>query len=212
MADPLKERISLLQMGEAQGKLKPEHQAELNEYRQRGLARGRLPQAPPTSPGAPVTTSGGELETASARDKARSALVTIERLQPALDRVRKLQKATLGRSGMAAIGEFNPFDADNQEYDAAVAILRALTRPATRTTGEGSMSDFDAKMATAILPDRWQRDKYNNEAIGGLQRLVDNTKSLYAGQLGLPAPPPRLRKAPTGRTGGLPPGWKITRK
>src|SRR3546814_6889693 len=40
MADPLKERISLLQMGAAQGKLRPEHQAELNRYVSQGLVKG----------------------------------------------------------------------------------------------------------------------------------------------------------------------------
>ena len=39
MADPLKARIALLQVGEAQGKLKPEHQRELDAYRAKGLAQ-----------------------------------------------------------------------------------------------------------------------------------------------------------------------------
>ncbi|API58519.1 hypothetical protein BSL82_03690 [Tardibacter chloracetimidivorans] len=43
MADPLKERISLLQMGAAQGKLKPEHQAELDRYTAQGLVKGAQP-------------------------------------------------------------------------------------------------------------------------------------------------------------------------
>src|SRR3546814_103446 len=40
MADTLKERISLLQMGAAKGKLRPEHQAELNRYVSQGLVKG----------------------------------------------------------------------------------------------------------------------------------------------------------------------------
>ncbi|MET3828023.1 hypothetical protein ABIC16_003716 [Sphingomonas sp. PvP055] len=39
MADQLKARIALLQIGEAQGKLKPEHKRELDAYRAKGLAQ-----------------------------------------------------------------------------------------------------------------------------------------------------------------------------
>lgn len=38
MAADLKKRIELLQMGEAQGRLKPEHMQELGRYREQGLA------------------------------------------------------------------------------------------------------------------------------------------------------------------------------
>jgi hypothetical protein len=187
MADPLKERISLLTMGEAQGKLRPEHQAELEKYRSQGLAK-RLPSAP--GAGQPAADAGGQLETATARDKARSAMILIDRLQPQLDRVRKLQKSALGRSGLAGLAEYNPFSGQNQQYDSAVAQLTSLARPATRTAGEGAMSDFESKLATATLPDRWKRDQYNNEAIDGLDRLVSTSRQLYSKQLGLPSAPP----------------------
>jgi hypothetical protein len=39
MADALKERIALLQMGAAQGKLRPEHQEELDRYIAQGVAK-----------------------------------------------------------------------------------------------------------------------------------------------------------------------------
>lgn len=200
MADPLKERISLLTMGEAQGKLKPEHKAELENYRQQGLAK---PSAATVAASAP---SGGALETSKGRDDARKALKTIELLQPQIARVRELQKKTLGASGLRALGEFNPFSGDNQQYDSAVAQLTSVARPATRTPGEGSMSDFETKLATATLPNRWKRDKYNEEALNGLQRLVDTSRNLYGRQLGLPSAPPSPPKAAAGGA------WKITRK
>ncbi|KIU29297.1 hypothetical protein SR41_04620 [Sphingomonas melonis] len=180
-------------MGEAQGKLRPEHQAELEKYRASGLAK-RLPSAPPA--GGQAQSGGGTLETSAARDKARSALATIDKLQPQLDRVRALQKSVLGRRGLAGLAEYNPLSGGNQQYDSAVAQLTSVTRPATRTPGEGSMSDFESKLATATLPNRWKRDEYNNEAIDGLQRLIDTNRTLYSQQLGLPAPPPRGSKDP----------------
>jgi hypothetical protein len=195
MADPLKERISLLQMGEAQGKLRPEHQKELDAYRARGLIKGQ--SAPPViGADGQSSSGGGALETAKARDTARAGMTTIERLVPALARVRKLQGKTLGASGLQALGEFNPFDDDNQQYDAAVSTLTALARPATRTPGEGSMSDFESKMAKAILPDRWKRDKYNNEALDGLDNIVSTSRRSFAEQLGLPQPPPTKKGRP----------------
>jgi hypothetical protein len=138
------------------------------------------------------------LETSQGRDKARAALLTIKRLQPALDRVRKLQKSTLGKQGLAALGEYNPLSSANQEYDGAVAVLTAMARPATRTPGEGAMSDFETKLAVATLPNRWKRDSYNLEAISGLQRLIDTSKEEYGRQLGLPAAPPRAQARPNG--------------
>ena len=201
MADPLKERISLLQIGEAQGKLKPEHQKELDSYRANGLAKGRQGTGPASRP---LQSAGGQFETSRARDQARASLALIERLQPALDRVRHLQKTTLGKTGLAGLAEYNPVSQENQEYDSAASQLLALARPATRSPGEGAMSDFESKLAVAPLPNRWKMDAYNNESIAGLQRLIDTSKQLYGSQLGLPAAPP---KRPAGSS-----GWKITRK
>ena len=198
MADPLKERISLLEMGEAQGKLKPEHQAELNRYRAAGIAKGRSASPSPMQAGAAdqdPTAAASALETASARDKARAGMATIARIEPALARVKQLQTRTQSASGLAGLAEYNPFSSDNQQYDAAVNDLKNLVRPATRTVGEGSMSDFESKMATAIIPDRWRRDAYNNEALSGLDRIVSSAKQAYRSQLGLPSAPPSTAQA-----------------
>ncbi|MDF0489234.1 hypothetical protein PX554_13920 [Sphingomonas sp. H39-1-10] len=199
MSDALKERINLLMIGEAQHKLRPEHQAELDSYRRQGLARGAASDQSATPQG-----SGGALETNSARDKARSQFSVIDRLQPAVDRVRHLQNTTLSKQGLGALAEYNPFDSGNQAYDAAVANLTALARPATRVAGEGSMSDFESKIATATLPGRYHFDSYNNEALDGLQRLIDSGRKTASQQLGVPIASrqnPQLPKAPP-RPGG----------
>jgi hypothetical protein len=146
--------------------------------------------------GSPADAVGGTLETAPARDKARGVLLTIQRLQPAIDDVRRLQRSALGAKGLAGLAEYNPFSSSNQEYDAAVAALTALVRPATRQAGEGAMSDFESKLAVATLPSRWRRDSYNDRAMHDLQRLVDTSRDLYGRQLGLAAPAPRALPAP----------------
>ena len=143
------------------------------------------------------------LETANNRDKAAAALALIDRVQPTLARVRHLQKTNLGRSGVAGLIEYAPFVPANQEYDAAASMLKALARPAMRTPGEGSMSDFESKLAVQPLPDRYNTDSYNNEAINGLQAFLDTSRRQYSAQAGLPKPPPS--KAAKSR------GWKIER-
>ncbi|MGK6323469.1 hypothetical protein ACMGDM_10295 [Sphingomonas sp. DT-51] len=145
---------------------------------------------------------GGLLETPTRRDMARGSLLLINRLQPALDEVRRLQKKTLGATGITAVGEYNPFSSANQEYDAAVAGLTALARPATRTTGEGSMSDFESRLAVAALPNRWKRDAANIKNLDGLQALIDTHRDFYSRQLGLgPAQPRQLPQAPPSARG-----------
>jgi hypothetical protein len=136
-----------------------------------------LPQARPGANTAAAASVGGVMETPARRDGARSSLALIARLQPAIDRVRHLQETTLAPSGVAGLAEYNPFSSANQEYDAAVAGLTALARPATRSPGEGSMSDFESRLAVAALPNRWKRDTYNHEAVDGLQRLVDTSSA-----------------------------------
>jgi hypothetical protein len=207
--DPLKERISLLEMGEAQGKLKPEHAAELERYRASGRARR--------------VVTGGEvdrsLETPKARDDARRALATIERIEPILNRLDHLQKTAMRGAGVAGLKEYLPWRRENQQYDSAADALRMIARPATRTPGEGAMSDFESKLAVAAMPNRWSFDDRNVERIRNLRELLETSKKQYASQLGgqqsLPTPPPARSqaRAPTPRpVAPAPGGWKITKR
>lgn len=152
-----------------------------------------------------ATAANGQapLETANNRDKANAALALIDRVEPALNRVSHLQKTNLGRTGVAGLLEYAPFVPSNQEYDAAASLLTALVRPAMRSPGEGSMSDFESKLAVQPLPDRYNTDRYNNEAINGLRTFLDTSRKLYRAQAGLPKPPPS--------TAARSRGWKIER-
>ncbi|MET3725863.1 hypothetical protein [Sphingomonas trueperi] len=198
--DPLKERIGLLEMGEAKGRLKPEHQAELAKYRAQGLARPA-----PSADGSPSMS----LEMPKARDDARKALALIDRVTPLLDNVDKLQRTAMRGQGLAGLKEYNPWRRENQEYDAATAMLATAVRPATRVTGEGSTSDFESKLALQVIPDRWNFDARNEGAIKSLRTFLNTSRENYTKQLGggLPkAPPPRRPAAPA--QGG---GWTVTR-
>lgn len=141
------------------------------------------PPAPPVN--------GNMLEMGVNRDKARSAVDQIDRITPQLDRVEKLYNSTLkGNTVLHALGEYLPTPS-NSAFDAAAGELQKLMRPATRTPGEGSMSDFESKLALQSLPDRWSTDAYNEESIRGLRQFLSSNRQSYAKRLGLPTPPPQ---------------------
>lgn len=154
--------------------------------------------------GGKAAASSQTYETEKSRDGARSALDQIERIQPQLDRVRALYNSNLRGSGpLKSAMEYLPSQ-DNSRFDNAVAGLRTLVRPAQRTPGEGAMSDFESKLAIQNLPDRKSFDGANEEALGNLQTFLDTNRAAISRRLGLPIPPPSVRKANN--------GWKVTRE
>nr|WP_087573332.1 hypothetical protein [Sphingomonas sp. CDS-1] len=160
-----------------------------------------------TDPSAPApvqpSKTGDTFESPKSRDGARAALDQIDRIQPQLDRVRALYNENLKGSGpLKSVMEYLPSQ-DNARFDNAVAGLRTLVRPAQRTPGEGSMSDFESKLAIQNLPDRYSFDGANDEALNNLQTFLDTNRASYSRRLGLPPAPPSVRRKPSGN------GWTI---
>ena len=91
----------------------------------------------------------------------------------------------------------------NARFDNAVAGLRTLVRPAQRTPGEGAMSDVESKLAIQNLPDRFSFDGANEEALNNMQTFLDTSRAAYSKRLGLPTPPPSVRRKPSAK------GWTI---
>jgi len=188
-ADPKLE--ALLEL-ERRGKLPAEGVKMLAGYRAQGTTKTK-----PLGPnGQPISNSGQTLETSKARDDARKSLLLIDRVQPQLDRVKGLYDRQLKGAGpMQSLREYLPSQGHSQ-FDNAAASLRMLVRPLSRTQGEGAMTDFESRLALQPLPDRWSFDGANEEALVGLQRLLDTSRTTYAKQLGLPTPPPKPRPRP----------------
>ena len=189
-ADP---KLQALLELERRGALNPQASQMLAAYRAQGTTKTK----PLTSAGKPAAAGSGDVfESAKSRDSARSSLDLINRIQPQLNRVRDLYDRNLKGAGpMQSIREYLPSQS-NSQFDNAVAGLRILVRPATRTPGEGAMSDFESKLAMQNLPERWSFDGANEEALTGLQRLLDTSRSDYSKRLGLPAAPPKKSAAP----------------
>lgn len=192
MASPADPKLQALLELERRGKLGPEAGKLLAAYRSQGVSK-----TTPLGPQGQASPSNADLlETKSKRDEARKAMDLIGRVQPQLDRVRTLYDQNLKGSGpLQSLKEYLPSQR-NSQFDNAVAMLRTLVRPATRTPGEGSMSDFESKLALQALPDRWSFDGSNEESLTGLQTFLESAKADYSKRLGLPQAPPKRSSAP----------------
>ena len=140
MADPLKERIAILVRGEAQGKLKPEHQAELDAYRAKGtepdkvLRRQSAATLAKEQPGV---------------DQAYRGLKALDEFD-AINRRLKPTGGILNRVVNTARGWLG--DADMTRID-QLAKGFALRQ---RQPGSGSSSDFDQKMYNSMSGSAFQ--------------------------------------------------------
>jgi hypothetical protein len=90
------------------------------------------------------------------------------------------------------------------EFDKAVDLLRSQIRSLTRTPGEGSMSDYESRLAAAILPSRTDTPEARAEALRGLQELVKGLRAGYSEMIG-GTPRPAAATPPAG-------GFKVVGK
>lgn len=90
------------------------------------------------------------------------------------------------------------------EFDKAVDLLRSQIRSLTRTPGEGSMSDYESRLAAAILPSRTDTPEARAEALRGLQELVKGLRAGYGEMIG-GTPRPAAATPPAG-------GFKVVGK
>lgn len=139
MSSPLNERIQRLQIGEAKGVLKPEHQAELDSYRRQGMIK--------------TPTGGGygradrdlkALQEASARsDAASKSLRLYDSITPALERFNPGPlKGTI--YDMVMPNEGGGF------LDGAGALLGGLVRPLLPDQDEDDYQRINAARAERI--------------------------------------------------------------
>jgi hypothetical protein len=68
---------------------------------------------------------------------------------------------------------------DGKRYDAAVSLLQQFVRKLTRTPGEGSMSDWEGKLAMLANPSRNDYESVTQDKIDQLSTLVDQITQGY---------------------------------
>jgi hypothetical protein len=144
----------------------------------------------------------------------KGKLVTIDLIKGQLEKVKVAwEKAKKGLTG--PLGQYVPSRA-GEAFDAAIAALQPTLRQISRTPGEGSMSDYESKLANAQLPARGKWFKSTTQAqIDQLDDLVASIESGYRGMLGnggvspseAPSNDPASPDSPTQATGGV--KWRV---
>lgn len=77
-------------------------------------------------------------------------------------------------------------DATSNKFDKAIAGLGPLIRALTRVPGEGAMSDYESKLASAVLPSRTDTPEGRREALDAMKELIAQTRAGYQEFLGSP--------------------------
>ena len=133
--------------------------------------------------------------TAAQRAKIDEKLQTVAlvrgqlaRARAAFDRIRDTVSAGPG-------GQFVP-TADGFAFDAAAKGLGQTIRQLTRTPGEGAMSDYESKLAAAIVPDRGSFEGLTEAKINELEQIINDIEAGYS-SMGAP------------QSGGASGGWSI---
>jgi hypothetical protein len=139
---------------------------------QRNTVTGQVEADPRYKPLSPATLTN-----------IKGKLVTIDLIKGQLEKVKVAwEKAKKGLTG--PLGQYVPSRA-GEAFDAAIAALQPTLRQISRTPGEGSMSDYESKLANAQLPARGKWFKSTTQAqIDQLDDLIASIESGYRGMLG----------------------------
>jgi hypothetical protein len=139
---------------------------------QRNTVTGQVEADPRYKPLSPATLTN-----------IKGKLVTIDLIKKQLEKVKVAwEKAKKGLTG--PLGQYVPSQS-GEAFDAAIAALQPTLRQISRTPGEGSMSDYESKLANAQLPARGKWFKSTTQAqIAQLDDLVASIESGYRGMLG----------------------------
>lgn len=159
--------------------------------------------------------AGGSGLTKTQEGVVRQKLKTLQSIRSQLGRV-KAAVAWRGKDGKehtidgdGYTGSFQGyvpgrFNDESDRFDKAVAGLAPLIRSLTRVPGEGGMSDFESRLANAVLPSRTDTKAGRKEALDGFDELLRTTESGYRELIGGGQSPP-ARPAASG-------GWGAARR
>jgi hypothetical protein len=128
--------------------------------------------------------------TPQVRAKINDKLITMQALKKQLETVKEKWAKIKDSSSAGAFGQgYIPTEA-GKGFDAAVDALRPLFRQVSRTPGEGSMSDYETRLAQAPLPNRTQYESVTEQQIAQIEDMVAAIESGYQGMLGNANPTP----------------------
>lgn len=116
----------------------------------------------------------------------RTKLQSIQSIRSQLGRVESAMKDLDTKGWTGSLGGLVPgsFDAESDRFDKSVAGLAPLIRQLTRVPGEGASSDYESRLANAVLPSRRDTPAGRKEAIDAIKELLGNTYSGYKELIG----------------------------
>ena len=117
-------------------------------------------------------------------DNARSKMQAISAIRQQLAKAKEIFNTKLKNSMSAgAFGQGKiPSQAGN-EFDKSIAMIQPLIRQLTRTPGEGAMSDYESKLAAAIMPSRGDYEATTSQQFQDVEDLISNLEYGYTGIL-----------------------------
>jgi len=130
-------------------------------------------------------SAGGSKQLANVQNK----LQTIDLLKQQLQNVKKSFNPIKDTLSAGPGGNYIPTEG-GQSFDAAVAAISPIVRQLTRTPGEGAMSDYEAKLAEAILPSRGKYESVTAQQIQQVEDMISQLESGYTGMLQQAEPAP----------------------
>ncbi len=147
--------------------------------------RARLPRTPPVS---------------AAQTAAQEKLKTVALVRAQLNRARAAFADIEGTFSAGPGGQYLPTEA-GQKFDAISNGLQQTIRQLTRTPGEGAMSDYESRLAQAIIPTRGSFEGMTAAKLDELDQIISDIESGYKAMLGPAAPAGTPAPAAAGQPG-----------
>ncbi|EFI58753.1 MULTISPECIES: hypothetical protein [Comamonas] len=149
--------------------------------------------------GQPVIGKGGLSQEQLKNASSKQQTVTILRKQ--LENL-KAARDKLGTMDYGVVAGRQAVTDSARAYDGALAALQSTVRQLTRTPGEGSMSDYESRIAQAQLPGRVDPAQVIDQKITQLEDLANVIEQGYSSILSK-AKGGRQQPAPAGSGGGV---------
>jgi soluble lytic murein transglycosylase-like protein len=156
------------------------------EAQQAGLPAGGKYQR---APNGKIETVAGTINQGPTRQQvglAKAKLGTLRAIEGQIGRVEAAMGAVEKGGWTGAISGHVPgsWDKESNVFDKAVRQYAVLVRQLTRVPGEGSQSDYEAKLNELTLPSRTDTPEGRREALAGIKELVTQIRAGYEDLLG----------------------------
>jgi hypothetical protein len=110
---------------------------------------------------------------------AKAKLIDLQSVKNQLAKVQQMFGPIQNTMSAGPFGQGKLPTEDGRRYDAAVALLQQQVRKLTRTPGEGSMSDWEGRLALLANPDRNDYESVTQDKIDQLNALVNQIEAGY---------------------------------